>query len=383
MADTNTTDAAANAFAESLAAAAALEPGASTDASTDLAEADEAGADGQSDDDASDEAGDESDDADADESDGDEDDEGEDSEEPEAKSLSSIKEKFLAGDKVGALKALGLDPKILDLNDAKFRTMRQGIKAADEKLAAATEKETKATNDLAEVQRMYKKGQEELGPVLALRRMLAKGDYLSAKDMLEALAPPGTTYQQIAEGIALAAKGMSPSEQLYRRRLRELDEKEQREKAEKEKPPEKPAPTADSKNLEGAKKALASTPLADIPGAAEALVRIAAEHWDPKGGLKKPRAELIKLVAKDPVISQLLELKQLKAKKGKAPEPPTTSPRDRKGRFQERSRERKSNLSPEQLREQQREREFRDSVAQAAAMERQERRKAGAGKGRR
>lgn len=365
------------AFAESLAAAAALEPNAPAD---ETVESDGVVGDDASDDtedSASDDASDDSDDAEDDVSEGDE------SEDSDA-SAAKARELFLAGDKAAACKALGLDPKALDLNDAKFRTMRQGLKAADEKLAEANAAQAKATADLAEVQRMYKKGQEELGPVLQLKRLLGKGDYLAAKDLLEACAPPGTTYQQIAEGIALAAKGMSPSEQLYRRRLRELDEREQKAKEEKEKPAEQKPAVDSNRNLEGAKKALASTALADIPGAAEKLVAVAAEHWDPvKKGLKLPRAELIKLVSKDPVISQLLELKQLKAKKaGKTPEPKETV-RDLNGRFKERSRERTSKLTPEQQAQAKREKDFRDSVAQAAAMERRERRQAGAGKGRR
>jgi hypothetical protein len=363
------------AFADSLAAAAALEPRASTELAPVLEDV--------SDEQPEDESGEEPESPVAGEDDGIGDDEGEDSaDDAEASGISAAKELFLSGDKTGALKALGLDPKILDLNDAKFRTMRQGIKAADEKLAEATRLHAEATAKEAQNAEMYERGRKELGPVLQLQRLLAKGDYLAAKDLLEALAPAGTTYQQIAEGIALAAKGMSPSEQLYRRRLRELDEREQAARQEPEKKPDAPKPDP-AKNIEGAKKALAGTALADIPGAAEKLVSVAAEHWDPvKKGLKLPRAELIKLVQKDPVISQLLELKQLKAKKGKAPEPEPEVKRDPKGRFRERPRV-ESKLTPEQQRKAKEEADFKASVAQAAAMERQARRAAGAGKGRR
>jgi hypothetical protein len=360
-------------FAESLAAAAALEPAA------EAVEPDGVVGETEPDDAPSDEADGAGDDG-ADEGDDDAEDESEDS---APSDLAGIKELFLSGDKAGALKALGLDPKVLDLNDAKFRTMRQGLKEADAKLTAAAAKEAEVKAAEARTAEMYERGKKELGPVLQLQRMLAKGDYMSAKDLLEALAPPGTTYQQIAEGIAAAAKGMSPAEQLYRRKLRELDEKEQAAKAPEKKEPEKPAVDT-SKNLEGAKKALAGTALADVQGAAEALVRVAAEHWDPvKKGLKLPRAELIKLVQKDPVISQLLELKQLKAKKaGKTPEPEPEVKRDTKGRFRERPRV-ESKLTPEQQRKAKQEADFKASVAQAAAMERQARRAAGAGKGRR
>lgn len=338
-------------------------------------ETDEAPA-GDSDDDSASLEADSADSSDDDSDDDDAEDSGDDS--------SGAKDLFLAGDKAGALKALGLDPKILDVSDAKFRTMRQGLKAADTALAAATAKEAAGLAAEAKAAELYEQGKKELGPVLQLRRMLAKGDYMSAKDLLEALAPPGTTYQQIAEGIALAAKGMSPSEQLYRRRLRELDEREQKEKDEKVKPPEKTVSTDTGRNLEGAKKMLAGTALADVAGAAEALVRVAAENWDAeKRGFRVPRAKLVELVSKDPVISQLLELKTLKAKtKTKAAEVKEIVREEKTGRFRERPRA-ESKLTPEQQAQARRDAEFKASVAEAAAMERRERVRAGAGKGRR
>lgn len=340
----------------------AVEP-AGVDGETEpAAEADEAGAD-------------DGDDADGQEADGEAD-----GEVPDA--VAEARELFLAGDKAKALKKLGLDPKVLDLNDAKFRTMRQGLKEADTKLTEATRLHTEATAAQAETKRMYELGKKELGPVLQMKRLLAKGDFASAKDLLEACAPPGTTYRQIAEGIAAAASGMSAAEQLYRRKLRELDAAEH----EKAPEPEKKAPPADAgKNLEGAKKMLTSTPLDGIPGAAEALVRIAAENWDAeKKGFKVPRAKLLELVKKDPIVAGLLELKALKAKKAKAEEvdePEETLPvkRDPKGRFRERPRA-ESKLTPEQQAQAKREADFKTSIAEAAAMERAQTRQVGKGR---
>ncbi len=373
------------AFAASLAAAAALEPNAPTETTAgSKAPAASNELDGEAE--LSEGASPDGDDADegAGDDDGQEAD-GEDSGEV-SDAVAEARELFLAGDKAAALKALGLDPKVLDLNDAKFRTMRQGLKEADTKLAEATRLHTEAEASKAETKRMYELGKKELGPVLQMKRLLAKGDFASAKDLLEACAPPGTTYRQIAEGIAAAASGMSAAEQLYRRKLRELDEKEN---APKEPEPDKKAPAADAgKNLEGAKKMLASTPLDGIPGAAEALVRIASENWDAeKKGFKVPRAKLVELVQKDPVISQLLELKVLKAKgKGKkALEPeveedePAPVKRDTKGRFRERPRV-ESKLTPEQQAAAKREADFKASIAEAAAMERRETRVSGKGR---
>lgn len=368
------------AFAASLAAAAALEPSnAETPAGSKTAAPASDALDGEAElSEGESPAGDDTDEG-AGDDDGPETDDEDDA--PVSDTVASVKEKLLAGDVKSALKELGLDPKILDLNDAKFRTMRQGLKEAETAKAEATRLHTEAEAAKVETKRLYDMGKKELGPVLQMKRLLAKGDYASAKDLLEACAPPGTTYRQIAEGIAAAASGMSAAEQLYRRKLRELDEKEN---AQKEPEPEKKAPVADAgKNLEGAKKMLASTALADIPGAAEALVRIASENWDAeKRGFRVPKADLVKLVQKDPVISQLLELKALKAKGKKTPEQEAEElpvKRDTKGRFRERPRT-ESKLTPEQQQAAKREADFRASIAEAAALERQQTRIAGKGR---
>ncbi len=362
------------AFAASLAAAAAMEP-----VTTPATPAAAAGSDDAADDDGLEAdalAGEGAGDDDGQEADGEADGEVSDA-------VAEARELFLAGDKTAALKKLGLDPKVLDLNDAKFRTMRQGLKEADTKLTEATRLRTEATAAQARRRRMYDLGKKELGPVLQMKRLLAKGDYASAKDLLEACAPPGTTYRQIAEGIAAAASGMSAAEQLYRRKLRELDAAEH----EKAPEPEKKAPVVDAgKNLEGAKKMLTSTPLDGIPGAAETLVRIAAENWDAeKRGFKVPRAKLLELVKADPIVAGLLELKTLKAKtKAKAEEvgePEETLPvkRDTKGRFRERPPA-VSKLTPAEQAQAKREADFKASIAEAAAMERQQTRQAGRGR---
>jgi hypothetical protein len=370
-------------FAASLAAAAALEPTESddepgtpeTDDTTDGVEEPDGASD--ADDSSSADSGDDS-----------EEDESEDSGEA-SDDVDAIRQKFVDGDVDEALKSLGLDPKILEVNGPKLKAMREGLKAAKEldinatiKLQAAKEAEEKAAS-------LYEAGKKELGPVLKLQRLLGKGDFMAAKDLLEALAPKGTTYKQIAEGIAAAARGMSPAEELYRRRLREMDEEEQRKKdaeTEAAKKATEPDPAVlAQKNLDGAKALLAKTAFADIPGAPEALVALAAKNWDPvKKGLKVPKDQLVKLLEKDPVVGGLLELKRLKAgkpgTKGKTPEPEVK--RDPKGRFRERPRA-ESKLTPEQQREARKAQDFKNSVAEAAAMERRERRAAGAGKGRR
>lgn len=267
------------------------------------------------------------------------------------------------------MKALGLDPKVIDVNDAKLRAMRQGLKEARERDAAATTKAKQVEIALAEGKRQY-------GPLVDLKLALAAGDFAAAKDLLEALAPQGTSYKQIAEGIARAAAGMSPSEALYRKKLREM-EAENARKAEEAKAQEERTKTEQSaadtakRNLEGAKRMLSKTPFESIPGAAEKLVELAAANWDPvKKGLKVPREQLVKELEKDPVIGGLLELKRLKAAGGRPPaqpkdEKPAAERRDGKGRFQPRTQR------PERDKGQD---EFAAALAEASRLEAAERR---------
>lgn len=374
-------------FAASLAAAAALEPDA-TESEPDAGDVEDASdepatgaadADGQGDDSGADDSADEDDDS--------AEDEGEDSSAASG-DVDAIRQKFLDGDVDEALKDLGLDPKILEVNGPKLKAMREGLKAARELEASAAVKLTESQAKAKWADQVIADGKAKYGHLVDLKLALGKGDFTAARDLLEALAPEGTTYKQIAEGLARAAAGMSPSERIYRDKLRKMAEDERKAaeaaEAEKNKPVEQKPEVLAQKNLDGAKKLLEKTTFSDIPGAAEKLVQLAAENWDPvKKGLKVPKEQLVKLLEKDPVIGQLLELKQLKAKKagGKAPakvEAPAV--RDPKGRFRERPA---SKLTPEQQHEARRAAEFKASVAQAAAMERQERRAAGAGKGRR
>lgn len=237
---------------------------------------------------------------------------------------STVSQLLVDGDLAGACKALGIDPKILKINQPKFEAMRKGLKEAKELREAATAATTAAAAEDTRVKAVLADAKKTYGPLVDLKNSLKLGDYYAAKELLESLAPQGVTFQQIAEGIVQAAKGVSPAEANLRRQLKQ--EREDRAaaeaKAQKERDDAQTATQTEAlnkKNLLGAQKRLTGTAFDGVEGAAEKLVKIVADNWDyDRKGLKIPIAECVKLLAKDPIISKLVELKKLKGK-GAAP----------------------------------------------------------------
>lgn len=304
---------------------------------------------------------------------------------PVSDDVAGIRQKFIDGDIEDALKDLGVDPKVLGVNGPKLIAMRKGLTEAKSLKARADRVFRDAAAKEAHSKAVIEDGKKTYGHLVDLKHALRLGEFSAARDILEALAPEGTTYKQIAEGLAKAAAGMSPSERVYRQKLRDLAAKEAKDAEdaiEKAKPVTVAPEAVKAKNLEGATKLLKGTALEGVAGAAEKIVELAAANWDAaKKGLKVPKTELVKLAAKDPILSQLLELKKLKAKGSKAPQviettAEETPPRGPTGRF----RNRRTEVVDPKKKEKD---EFAAAMAQASAMEAADRRARNAGKGRR
>jgi hypothetical protein len=368
-------------FAASLVTAAELseeEPSAAvqlgadpSDESGDAADDSDAAADAEAPADDADDAGD---------SDGSEE-SGEDDE--SVPDLSAVGKQILGGDLAGACKKLGIDPKIFKLNEPKFKAMREGLKEARTKETAAAAKAKEAETNLAQAQAVIAEGKKQYGHLIDLKHAIALGDFGVVKELLEELAPKGTTYQQIAEGIVLAAKGASPGEAAAKReakRLREeLAAREAAAEADKQKQAEEAASKAlAAKNLAGAATRLKGTQFDGIDEAPAALVRIVSENWDyARKGLKIKPEECLKLLGQDPVISKLVKLKKLEA--AKAPARDTAS-----GQFRNRGAIGKKppapppgNRPPPKV---SREDEFKASIQEAARLEAAEERTARRGR---
>lgn len=269
--------------------------------------------------------------------------------------IDDIKQSILDGDLDGAVKALGLDPKVLQINGPKFRAMRQGLKQAKEAQTIATARLTEAQTKAKWAEDVIAEGKAKYGDLIGLKHALKAGEFTAARDILEALLPEGASLVDVAKELSRTASEMSASERLYRDKLRKLAASERKVE---EPPAVAPTPPDPQKNLEGAKRMLEATDLKDVPGAAEALVKVAAQHWDAeKKGFRVPRSQLLELVRKDAVVSQLLELRSLKAAK--------QTPKAAPVKVRERGK-----LTPEQSEQARQEAAFRASILEAAALER-------------
>lgn len=256
-----------------------------------------------------------SEDEEADPDDADDDEDSDDSE--EEPDVAAIGELLVGGKLAEACKKLGVDPKIFKVNEAKFKAMRAGLAEANAKTAAA---EQSARANVAEKQRLdavLADAKREYGPLVDLKAAVGLGDFATIQELLIAMAPKGTSWETIKAGLDNAGKGVTPGELAARRELKRLKEEQAAAEAERQR---QQATLTDEqltkKNLDGATSRLKGTEFEGIPGAPEAMVRIISENWDyARNGLKVKAEKIMELLAADPVVSQLVELKKLKAAK--------------------------------------------------------------------
>lgn len=256
------------------------------------------------------------DDADSDEDSEDEDD-GADA--GDGADLEAIGQLFVAGDLAAACKALGIDPKVLKVNGPKLIAMRKGLAEANAKSAAA-EQATKANAaEKSRLDAVLADAKRRFGPLVDLQNAIGLADFGSVQELLLALAPKGTSWEQLKTGLDAAGKAVTPELLAAKRELKRLKDEQAALEATKTQSQTAEQETAlAKKNLDGATARLKGTDFDGIAGAPEAMVRIISENWDfTRGGLKCKPEEILKKLGEDPVISQLIELKKLKAKGGK------------------------------------------------------------------
>lgn len=239
--------------------------------------------------------------------------------------LSDVGALFVDGDVEAACKALGIDPKVLKVNPAKLEAMRKGLKEARDLSAAANAKEAANTAEKARLASVLADAKKRYGAYVDLGNAIGMGDFVAIQELVLGLAPRGTTWDQVQAGLANAGKTVTPGELAARRELKRLRE-EQTAREEAAAAATNQTQTAaqeqalQAKNLVGAETRLKGTPFEGITGAPQALVKLYADNWDyQRNGLKVRPEELLKKLAEDPVISQLVELKKLKGKKGGKP----------------------------------------------------------------
>jgi hypothetical protein len=286
-------------------------------------------------------------DGEADDPDAGDDDASEDEDEPAevpadvAALKTQVSQLLVDGDLKAACKLLGIDPKVLKINQPKFEAMRKGLKEAKDIRTANDTRQKTLDEYKAKTDRVLEDGRKKFGPFVDLQNALALDDFSAAKEIFEGLDRKGRTFKEIAQGIVTAAANTSPSEAKYKRLLREQAEAKRKEEeaaeaAKKSTETVEQTKAMEKKNLDGAAAKLKGTQFEDIPRSAETLVRIVSENWDEtRKGLKVPYAQILKLLAADPVMKLGLENKALKARKGATPAVTTPAvkpvPKDRKG----------------------------------------------------
>lgn len=256
--------------------------------------------------------------------------------------VGAIGQQFTDGDIKGACAALGIDPKVLGVNVPKLEAMRKGLKAAKDLEASASTKLAAATAAQTQAQTILTGAKAQYGFAVDLKQSIAAGDFYAVKELCEALAPKGTTWETIATGIVQAARGVSPSEALYRREVKRLkDEAAAREAAEAAAAEQATAGATaaeiQQRNVAGATVKLKGTEYDGIPEAAETLARIVAESYDAKrGGFQLTLPQALAKLKEDKIVAKLVRLAKLEKARTPAAEP--SVPRAPSGQFTPRTR---------------------------------------------
>jgi hypothetical protein len=293
----------------------------------------------------------------------------------------SVAELLSSGDLAELCKRAGVDPKILKVNAGKLKADREILRQSKVAQAAAEARDKDAQSKLAEAKQILDGGRKTYGFAVDLKNMIASGDFLGIKELCMQLAPKGVTWEQINAGIIKAEKGDNPSEVMYRSLLRkQAQEKVEADRVAAEKAAQEAAANAEAdqakRNLESATAKLKGTQFEKIPGAAEKLVQIVNEAYDPvRKGFKITPAQALQQLAKDPLIA--LALKGLGGKPRVAE--PLPARRNERGQFATPARDQKRAEKPttKEAQRKQRDAEFAASIAEAAKLEAKERRNAG------
>jgi hypothetical protein len=285
--------------------------------------------------------------------------------------LAAIGQDILAGNVDDAFAALApllkIDPKVFSVTGPKLKAMREGLAetkklklAADSQLEAAKGEKAKADQILAGARQQY-------GWAVDLKQAIAIQDWYAVKELCEGLAPKGTNWETIAGGVVAAARGVSPSEVLYRQKLRDLQRKEQEQAeaaaaATATQTAVASAAEIQQKNVAGATAKLKGTEFEGIEEAAETLAKIVADSYDAKrGGFTITFAGAMEKLKADKVVAKLVKLKKLEA--SRAPRTPVTPPRQPDGKFRTANGKKPPGRKPSK------EEEFAASIALAAAAE--------------
>lgn len=212
-------------------------------------------------------------------------------EQPEV-TIASLKELFAQGNLKALARALGEDPGIVKASAPKIRAARAILNETSAKAKKAADDAARADQVMAGAKQVY-------GHIVAARQAAKAGDWLAAKEALEKHFE--LPYEQIASGIALASKGVSPEVAQLRRQLREREQADNaRNEADARGSAERTAAQTRQTYMTRIESRLQGTPLAGIKRAAGLVLDELESSYDQKlGGYTIDLQAAIKAVATD------------------------------------------------------------------------------------
>jgi hypothetical protein len=137
-----------------------------------------------------------------------------------------------AGDKKALCKALGVSPKLLDLDDQKFRVLRGKASKLKTREAALSKREAELTNLDTKRQLAEREAERRWGKIARAEKAYADGRYHEAAEALP-LIFGGDDLAVITQRIARATTGLSADERRNIEQRKQLEKDRQELEAEK------------------------------------------------------------------------------------------------------------------------------------------------------
>jgi hypothetical protein len=193
--------------------------------------------------------------------------------EPEALTESELAAAKLieAGDLDGALKRLGVDPKLVKVDRRQFFAMRQGLKKAAEKEQQGERAKGEAVKLRSEAEKLY-------GPIAAGFQAMRAGDGAKLRAAIELLAED--SWDNIAATVQRGNRPLDPATAEVMRLRAELAERDAKANQEQAKGR---AAVAEKAQLAKLDQQLAKTPLAAVPGASRRIYDMVRASYDGVG----------------------------------------------------------------------------------------------------
>lgn len=245
---------------------------------------------------------------------------------------------FADGNLKAACEKLGLDPGIFKVNNRQFAASRRAESEA-KRLAAEAESRHAAAEARAKQAENLQAGAEKVyGPIVAGNKAYrVDRDMAKAKAAVELLFED--SWENIQAAIAKGAQPLTPAELQVAQLRKELEDERAAKRAENEQTSTAAQQAADVAKVAAA---LAKTPLADVDGAAEEIVRTIRASYNPalkkntktlkeayaevKSAYAKKAAQLSKLTSR-PAVKVEEEPTPSRAPRGAPARKPLASPR--------------------------------------------------------